>query len=219
MSSEVFPHWSAAYFIKDKLRNKSIEAGDYSYYAGYYHKEHFDEICVRYLHGDPESLRAIAPDLELDRLVIGKFCCFASGCVILLGGNHGHNPELITVYPFPEMKAQLAQTKGDTVIGNDVWIGTEAMIMPGVTIGDGAIVAARAVVARDVEPYSVVAGNLAQVVRKRFSEAEIARLVEIRWWDWPIADIKAAQHLLCSGEVDLLYRFHANRVAARPALP
>lgn len=96
---------------------------------------------------------------------------------------------------------------GDTVVGNDVWIGTEAMIMPGVRIGDGAVIAARAVVTADVEPYAVVAGMPARQLRRRFSQERIAMLLEMRWWDWPLERINAAMPLLCSGQVERLHEF------------
>ena len=95
----------------------------------------------------------------------------------------------------------------DTVVGNDVWIGTEAMIMPGVRIGDGAVIAARAVVTTDVEPYAVVAGMPARQLRRRFSPERIAMLLEMRWWDWPLERINAAMPLLCSGQVERLHEF------------
>ena len=100
-----------------------------------------------------------------------------------------------------------AGVAGDTVVGNDVWIGTEAMIMPGVRIGDGAVIAARAVVTADVEPYAVVAGMPARQLRRRFSQERIAMLLEMRWWDWPLERINAAMPLLCSGQVERLHEF------------
>ncbi len=216
MKKDVFFHWSQARFLKDTLRNKNIEVGDNTYYSGFYHGEHFDELCVRYLLGDPESLKILrANDTEIDRLIIGKFCCFASGVVIVMGGNQGHNPENITVYPFPDKLAELKKLKGDTVIGNDVWLGTEAMILPGVKIGDGAIIGARALVSKDVEPYNVVVGNPGRVIKQRFSDDEVDKLLKIRWWDWPMKEVFAQQDILCSGNIDLLWEIHLRRPAAK----
>jgi chloramphenicol O-acetyltransferase type B len=98
------------------------------------------------------------------------------------------------------------EAAGDTVVGNDVWIGTEAIIMPGVTIGDGAVIGTRALVTRDVEPYAIVGGNPARTIRKRFDEADIARLLELRWWDWSDNELRAAMTMLTSGDILALYR-------------
>lgn len=95
-------------------------------------------------------------------------------------------------------------SRGDTVIGNDVWIGYDAVIMPGVTIGDGAIIAARSVVVGDVPPYSVYGGNPARLLRKRFSDAEITRLLDLRWWDWPVAKITRNLRALMTADVAAL---------------
>ena len=127
-----------------------------------------------------------------DRLVIGAFCAIATGARIVMNGAN-HDMLGLTTYPFdvfPGWGAALdlsrfaAQSKGDTVIGPDVWIGSEAWIMPGVTVGAGAIVAARSVVTSDVPPYAVVAGNPARVVRTRFDAETVERLMALAWWDW-----------------------------------
>jgi len=114
-----------------------------------------------------------------------------------MAGNQGHRSDWISSFPFfwmPEVDAFAAAENGyipsgDTVIGNDVWIGSEAIIMPGVRIGDGAVIGTRALVTRDVEPYAIVGGNPAKVIRKRFDDAEIAALLEMRWWDWGDRDL------------------------------
>ncbi len=93
------------------------------------------------------------------------------------------------------------QRAGDTVLGSDVWVGSEAMIMPGVRIGHGAVIGSRSLVTRDVEPYSIVGGNPSKQIRKRFSDAEIALLLEMKWWDWPIDRIEAAMPLLCTSDI------------------
>jgi chloramphenicol O-acetyltransferase type B len=129
-------------------------------------------------------------------LRIGSFCSIAAGVQVFLGGEH--RSEWTTMFPFNMWEAGRLiggppKSKGDVVIGSDVWIGTEAMIMSGVTIGDGAVIGARALVTRDVEPYAVVAGNPARFIRKRFSDDVIRRLVDIKWWDWK--DEKIAEML------------------------
>ena len=108
-----------------------------------------------------------------------------------------------------------AATKGDTVIGNDVWIGMDAVVMPGVTVGDGAIVSARAVVVKDVEPYTIVGGNPAKLVKRRFSDEVTAALLDIRWWDWPIEVIEANLALITGSDIDAL-RTLARTLARMP---
>jgi acetyltransferase-like isoleucine patch superfamily enzyme len=135
------------------------------------------------------------------KLKIGKFCSIAQEVTIALGGEHA--VARASTYPFPIFPRDwpeagfllpdelYAFSKGDVVIGNDVWIGYGATILSGVTIGDGVIIGARAVVTKHVEPYAIVAGNPARLLRKRFDDPTISRLLEIRWWDWPIGKIKA----------------------------
>ena len=103
--------------------------------------------------------------------------------------------------------------KGDTRIGNDVWIGSEAMIMPGITIGDGAVIATRAVVTRDVAPYSIVGGNPARPIRPRFDEEQVAMLQAMQWWDWPLPRLQAAMPLLCSNDITALYHHWREELA------
>jgi chloramphenicol O-acetyltransferase type B len=212
MNKNIFPSWLEGAFIKDTITNPNIKVGDYSYYSGYYHKEKFEDICVRYLLGDKTTSNyndIMCKDYQLDKLIIGKFCSIGSGAVFLLAGNQGHNSDWISTYPFFYQGFEGAkdgfERKGDTVIGNDVWIGTEAIIMPGVKIGDGAIIASRAVVTKDVEAYTVFGGNPAKEIKKRFSNDEIAMLLELEWWDWDIEEIKSALPLLCSNKIKELY--------------
>lgn len=140
---------------------------------------------------------------------IGKYCSIAEGVVIMLGGNH--RLDWVTTYPFPALSDRWPgakgikghpKSKGDVIIGNDVWIGTDAMILSGVSIGDGAAIAAMAVVVKDVPPYSIVAGNPAKVIKLRFPDEDIAKLLEICWWDWPEENINQKVHILCDGNVD-----------------
>jgi virginiamycin A acetyltransferase len=133
-----------------------------------------------------------------DKLVIGKFCAIATGVTFIMNGAN-HAMTGFSTYPFNifgqgwesgfDWATIQAGLKGDTVIGNDVWIGQEATIMPGIRIGDGAIVATKAVVTSDVPPYAIVGGNPAKEIRKRFSDEIIAELLAIRWWDWDVAKI------------------------------
>ncbi len=134
---------------------------------------------------------------------VGKYCSIAEDVTIFLGGEH--HIDTVASYPFCELGVGAALvngfSKGDVVIGSDVWIGQGAVILSGVTIGDGAVIGAAAVVASDVPPYAVMIGNPARILRYRFSEPQIAELLEVRWWDWERQRIEACAHLL-SGPVD-----------------
>ena len=148
-----------------------------------------------------------------DRLVIGPFCAFATGCRIVMNGAN-HAMAGFSTYPFNifgsgweegfDPASWAAEFRGDTVIGADVWVGSEAWVMPGATIGPGAIIAARAVVTRDVAPYAIVAGNPAREVRRRFDDATVAALQEIRWWDWPAAKITRNLNAIRGTDLDAL---------------
>jgi acetyltransferase-like isoleucine patch superfamily enzyme len=148
---------------------------------------------------------------EQAKLKIGKFCSIAQGCKVILGGNH--RSDWISTYPFPADGlfpdspdiANYRVTKGDVNIGNNVWIGNGVTILSGVTIGDGAIVGAGSVVVKDVDPYTVVAGNPAKFKKERFTTKTIQRLIEIKWWDWPEDKIREAIPFLMSGNVDELF--------------
>lgn len=136
---------------------------------------------------------------------IGAFCCIASGVNIFLGGEH--RIDWATTYPFSTLWeggkniAGHPKTKGDVIIGNDVWIGCEAVIMSGVTIGDGAVIGARAVVTKDIEPYAIYAGNPARLIRKRFDEATIQQLLELQWWNYSDRVIEELLPMLLSTEI------------------
>lgn len=140
-------------------------------------------------------------------LSIGRYCSFAADTHVLLGGNHRH--DWVTTYPFPAQypndvawRIDFAATRGDVVIGNDVWLGRGATIMSGVTVGDGAVIGAGAIVSRDVPPYALVVGNPGTVARLRFSDAQVARLVDIAWWNWDEPRIFKAMPSLLSGDID-----------------
>lgn len=191
--------------LAEQVHNPNIHVGRFSYYSGYYHGHSFDD-CARYL----------APDREdVDRLIIGSFCSIGSGASFIMAGNQGHRMDWASTFPFFYMQSEEAFAgaldgfcrAGDTVVGNDVWIGSEAMILPGVHIGNGAVIAARAVVTHSVPPYTLVAGMPATPQRRRFDEETIALLEEMNWWDWPLPRIREAIPLLCSNRVRELHSF------------
>lgn len=205
------PQHPRVVFVKNLPLPANVVVGAYTYY---------DDPS-----GPDAFLRNILYHFEFlgDRLIIGRFTAIAAGTTFLMNGGN-HRTAAPSTFPFPifggawlgRFDGELTfPDRGDTVIGNDVWIGWKATILPGVTIGDGAIVAAGAMVARDVPPYAVVAGNPARVVRMRFSEAEIAELLRIRWWDWDIAEITAAIPTISGGDVAALVE--ADRGRRTPA--
>ncbi len=149
------------------------------------------------------------------RLSIGRFCSIAYNVTILLGGEH--RMDWVTTYPFSEFFPKARRfsehqpSKGNVVIGNDVWIGMGALILSGVEIGNGAVVAAHSVVTKNVEPYSIVGGNPARHIRYRFSDVQIRALEAIAWWEWPLDEIEKAWPLLLSNNIDAfisMYREH-----------
>lgn len=178
-------------FLKNVVKNPNIVIGDYTYYDDFENVENYEKNVKYHF------------DFTGDKLIIGKFCMIASGAQFIMnGGNHLTNS--ISSYPFSifggdwanAMDGKSFPEKGDTIIGNDVWIGHNATIMPGVKIGDGAIIATNSTVVKDVEPYSIVGGNPARLIKKRFSDETIAKLLEIKWWDWDIERITVnVQHL------------------------
>jgi len=158
----------------------------------------------RYSYGTPS---VIAFPGDVNKVVVGSFAAIAHGVEIFVGGNH--RTDWVATFPF-RIKLRLPgaledgapSTKGDVVIGNDVWIGRGAKILSGVTVGHGAVIGAYAVVTRDVRPYAVVAGNPAREVKRRFNDVQVASLQAIAWWDWPIDEIVQAVPLLNSPDVD-----------------
>jgi len=183
-------------FLKNIVKNPNIIVGDYTYYDDFETVENFEKN-VKYLF-----------DFIGDKLIIGKFCMIASDVTFIMNGAN-HLNKAVSTYPFAifgkdwsnAMDGKEYPTKGDTIVGNDVWIGFGATIMPGVRIGDGVIIATKSVVTKDIEPYSIVGGNPAKKIRKRFSEPEIKELLELRWWDWPIEKITRNIKVLTGNEI------------------
>ncbi|NEC29086.1 CatB-related O-acetyltransferase [Streptomyces sp. SID8111] len=176
------PEHERVVFLKPLITSPSIEVGEYTYYDDPDAATEFERRNVLYAYG-PE------------KLVIGRFCAVASGTRFLMAGAE-HPTMGVSTYPFTMFGGEWADrtldlvtampSRGDTVVGNDVWFGYGATVMPGVRIGDGAIIAAGAVVTADVPPYTVVGGNPARPIRQRHSDADVALLLEAAWWDWPV---------------------------------
>jgi virginiamycin A acetyltransferase len=191
-------------FLKAVVDRPNVIVGDYSYYDDPDGPEHFLERCV--LHHF---------DFIGDRLVIGRFSAIATGVTFLMNGSN-HALAGFSTYPFPIFGGAFAEMtpptlfdgagRGDTVIGNDVWIGHRATLLPGVTVGDGAIVGACAVVGSDVPPFAVVAGNPARIVRMRFADDVVARLLALAWWNWPIERVVEAIPAVVGADIDALER-------------
>ena len=184
--------------IKNFVKAPNIIVGDYSYYD--------DPV-------DPEGFeRNVLYNYGSDRLVIGKFCAIATNVKFIMNGAN-HKLDGISTYPFPIFgqgweaamdKLMELPSRGDTIIGNDVWIGYEALIMPGVKIGDGVVIAARSVVVSDIPPYVVAGGNPARPIKQRFSDSEVAQLLSIQWWDWDIDKITRNIDIIMGSDVGAL---------------
>jgi acetyltransferase-like isoleucine patch superfamily enzyme len=166
-------------------------------HLAYYVAQHGFEIGD-YSYGDPSVLEWG----EGARLIVGRYCSIATGTTFILGGNH--SADHVTTFPMSHLYelAHAPWSRGDIVIGSDVWIGAGATILSGVTIGHGAVIGARALISRDVEPYGVVVGNPAKMIRKRFTDEIIARLLELRWWDLDREQLRPLLPLLQSDRVD-----------------
>ena len=197
--SEIYPMkgFPQVCFIKNTVSNPQIIIGDYTYYDDPNGSEDF-ERNVLYLY----------PFMG-DKLIIGKFCAIACDVKFIMNGAN-HKLNCISTYPFSLFgngweritpKIEDLPFKGDTVVGNDVWIGYDSLIMPGVKIGDGAIIAARSVVVNDVAPYTIAGGNPAKVIKMRFPEETIKILLGIKWWDWEIQKITRNLDIITSANL------------------
>ncbi len=156
----------------------------------------------RYTYGEP----AIVFPGSGVQLRVGSFCSLSNTCTFILGGNHRH--DWVSTYPFPNYReafphayGQMPTSKGDITVGHDVWVGSYSYIFSGVTIGDGAVIGACAVVAKDVPPYAVVVGNPGKVIKYRFPPEQIAALQRIRWWEWEKEKIDAEMAYFCSDRI------------------
>lgn len=198
------PHPMAGFpqvcYIKNTVKNPNIVIGDYTYYDDPEDSENFERNVLYHF-----------PFIG-DKLIIGKFCAIARNVKFIMNGAN-HKLTGVSTYPFQifgngweKVMPQPGDLpyKGDTVIGSDVWIGYDCLIMPGVTIGDGAIISSRSVVTKDVPAYAVVGGNPATEIKRRFSAKHIESLVSIKWWDWPIEKITEHLETIVSDDLDKL---------------
>ena len=205
MDKKIYPRSNdnQTVYLKSVVTRPTIEVGDFTIYNDFVNNPRdFEKNNVLYHY-----------PINNDRLIIGKFCSIACGAKFIFNCAN-HTLKSLSTYTFPLFfeewnlpKSEVASAwdnKGDIVIGNDVWIGYDAVIMAGVTIGDGAIIGTRAVVTKDVEPYSIVGGVPAKEIRKRFAPDVIKRLLELQWWNWPDEKIHRAIPLIRIGKIELL---------------
>ena len=202
ISDKIYPRTEdkETVYLKNVVTDPSIIVGDFTMYNDFVNDpQQFEKNNVLYHY-----------PINHDKLKIGKFCSIACGAKFLFNSAN-HTMKSLSSYPFPIFFEEWGldvrditsawDNKGDIVIGNDVWIGYEAVIMAGVTIGDGAIIGTRAVVTKDVPPYTIVGGVPAKEIRKRFSEEMIAHLLNAKWWDWPIERISQNIEAIKAGKV------------------
>lgn len=192
-------------YLKNAITDPSIMVGDYTMYNDFVNDPvGFEKNNVLYHY-----------PINHDHLIIGKFCSIACGAKFLFNSAN-HTLSSLSTYPFPLFFEEWGlekgnvgaswDNKGDIVIGNDVWIGYEAVILAGVTIGDGAVIGSRAVVTKDVPPYTIVGGVPAKIIRRRFDEDTVEELLRLRWWDWPEEMIRENITAIQSGCVEQLNR-------------
>ena len=204
-SNKIYPRTgdTQTVYLKSVITRPNIEVGDFTIYNDFVNDpREFEKNNVLYHY-----------PINHDRLIIGKFCSIACGPKFIFNCAN-HTLKSLSTYTFPLFfeewdlpKSEVAtawDNKGDIVIGNDVWIGYDAVIMAGVTIGDGAIIGTRAVVVKDVEPYSIVGGIPAKEIRKRFSPDIIARLRKLQWWNWPPEKIQSIIQYIQNGNIEVL---------------
>lgn len=197
----IFPNeYGTTCFIRNVIKAPNISVGEYTYYDSEDHPELFEQTNVLFNY-----------PFFGDKLIIGKFCQIAHGTTFIMGAAN-HRLGSATTYPFNVMGGVWREIstphieelphKGDTVIGNDVWLGRNCTILPGVKIGNGAIVAACSVVTKDVAPYTVVGGNPARFLKKRFDDGTAALLEELRWWDLPPEELTEIIPVLCDTDMN-----------------
>ena len=180
-------------FLKNIITNPNIIVGDYTYYDDPKSVENFNRNVLYHF------------DFIGDQLIIGKFCQIATGVKFIMNGAN-HAIDGFSTFPFCAFGDNWKDVpltpgfKGDTVIGNDVWIGYNAIIMPGVHIGDGAIIASKSVVTKDIEPYAIVGGNPAKLIKNRFDDDTISKLVTLAWWHWPFEKITEHATAIANGD-------------------
>ena len=205
MNEKIYPREfdNQIVYLKNVITKPNIEVGDYTIYNDYVNDPRdFEKNNVLYHY-----------PVNNDKLIVGKFCSIACGAKFMFtSGNH--TMKSLSTYTFPIFFDEWEldpvnirdawDNKGDIVIGNDVWIGYEAVIMQGVTIGDGAIIGTRTLVTKDVPPYTIVGGAPAKPIKNRFSEEIIAKLLEMKWWDWPEERIKANIAAIQRGDIEAL---------------
>lgn len=197
-------HWSKVEYLHQSVKNPNIIVkGTHSYYSDAWTGS-FEEYVVRYLYGDAYSLEHWQPQWKLDKLYIGDYVCVGGESVILMGGNNTHRTDWFSDYPFMDKIVESYEAKGDTVIGDGVWIGMRAVILPGVKIGEGAVIGTGAVVTKDVEPYSIVAGNPAKEIKKRFASDVIEELLSLKIYDLPEEVFDRLRSELCGGDIERL---------------
>ncbi len=205
MNTKTFPRTNdyQTIYLNTIINNPNIIVGDYTIYNDFVNDPtQFEKNNVLYHY-----------PINQDRLIIGKFCSIVCGAKFLFNSAN-HALRSLSNYTFPlffeewglnkKNVASAWDNKGDIIIGNDVWIGYEAVIMAGVHIGDGAVIAARAVVTKDVPPYTIVGGTPARKIRMRFEEETIAKLQQIQWWNWPVEKIRRSLPYIMEGTVDRL---------------
>lgn len=197
-------HWSKVEYLHETVKNPNIVIkGTKSYYSNAY-TPNFEDYVVRYLYGDEYSLSHFQPLWNYDKLYIGNYVCIGAEAIILMGGNNTHRMDWFSCYPFMEKIKDAYISKGDTIIHDGVWIGMRAIIMPGVQIGEGAVIAANSVVTKDVSPYSIVGGNPAVFIKNRFDENTIAELLQLQIYNRPESEIDSLIPYLCNNNLNEL---------------
>ncbi len=196
--------------LHETVKNPNIHVrGKHSYYSNAWTGS-FEESVVRYLYGDEYSLKAWESQWSVDQLYIGDYVCIGAEAVILMGGNHTHRTDWFSLYPFPDVILDAYKGNGDTIIGDGAWLGMRSMIMPGVTIGEGAIIASGAIVTKDVAAYTIVAGNPAAPIRSRFPAATVDTLLRLGIYKWEDKKFDAMTAYLCADDIDALVKASAD---------